>query len=260
MGRLSPTGVIDVAGGPVEVADLPGDPDLAPLVLLHEGLGSIGLWRDLPADLAAATGRRTIAYSRHGYGGSAPAALPRTPAFMHHEAIAVLPQVLDRLDAVDPVLVGHSDGASIALIHAGTGSGTPSGLVLLAPHVVVEEHGLVGIRAVRETYLAGDLPQRMARHHADADATFWGWNDIWLAEDFRSWDIRPECAGVTCPVLLVQGTADEYGTMAHLDEIAARVQGGVRRLELPDVGHSPHLDRPAEVVAAVSRFLADPPR
>lgn len=260
MARLSPTGAIEVAGGPVEVADLPGDPELAPLVLLHEGLGSIGLWRDLPGDLAAATSRRTIAYSRHGYGGSAPAALPRTPAFMHHEAMAVLPGLLDRLAVADPVLVGHSDGASIALIHAGTGAGTPSGLVLLAPHVVVEEHGLVGIRAVRESYRTSDLPERMARHHTDADATFWGWNDIWLAEEFRSWDIRPECAGVTCPVLLVQGTADAYGTMTQLDEIAAGVRGPVRRLELPDVGHSPHLERPAEVVAAISRFLTDPPR
>ena len=249
---------VELSGGPVEVLDLPATPDaadLAPLVLLHEGLGSVALWRSFPHDLHAATGRRTVVWSRHGYGRSAPAETPRPVTYMHHEARGPLPELLDALGLVDPVLVGHSDGASIALVHAGSGAGTPNALVLLAPHVIVEDVSIEGIEEAREVYRSTDMGQRMARYHADPDTTFWGWNDVWLSEDFRSWDLREHLPGVTCPVLLVQGVDDQYGTLHQLDLVEEGVGGPTTRLELEDCRHSPHLDQPEATTAAVVAFL-----
>src|ERR1700757_4126562 len=171
-------------GGHIEVAEIAGDSASRPLVLLHEGLGSIGLWREFPEALAAATARRVMTYSRFGHGQSDPASAPRTASFFHEEALEVLPLLLDRLGAPEPILVGHSDGGSIALIHAA--HHTVSGLVLLAPHVLVEDVTVQSIRDTREEYLHGDLRERMVRRHADPDTAFWGWGDVWLDPEFGS--------------------------------------------------------------------------
>ena len=246
--------VVSLETGPVEVLTWPGSPSLDPLVLLHEGLGSAGLWRSFPSALASATGRTIVAWSRHGYGRSAPATLPRQAGYMHDEALAVLPSFLSAIGVPLPVLVGHSDGASIALLYAG--AFPVSGVVAIAPHVIVEDVSIAGIQAARSRYLSSDLPERMARHHTDADATFWGWNDIWLSPDFRDWDIRPDIAGLSCPVLAVQAADDEYGTLAQLDLLAASVSVPVERLVHESGGHSPHLTQPDAVVEAISSFLA----
>lgn len=252
-----------VGRGEIEVLDLPprdGSEGLAPLVLLHEGLGSLRLWRDFPRSLHAATGRRTVVFSRHGYGQSAVVPEPRQVTYMHDEAREVLPTLLDELDVDRPVLVGHSDGGSIALIHAGTPACPPvTGLVLLAPHVVVEDESVAGIEAAREAFLTTDLVDRMARHHRDPAATFWGWNDIWLSDAFRSWDITDVLPGVRCPLLAVQGVDDQYGTLRQLDLIEAGVGSSVKRVHLDDCGHAPHLEQPDATRDAVVEFLATLP-
>ncbi|WP_370324239.1 alpha/beta fold hydrolase [Euzebya sp.] len=254
-------GTLDVGLGPIEYVEIgpaTGEGEgQAPLVFLHEGLGSVELWRSFPTDVVAATGRRALVFSRHGYGASAVVREPRGVDYMHREGIDVLPAVLDALGYDDPVLVGHSDGASIALIAAGSGAVEPAGLVLLAPHVIVEDRSIEGIERAKQVYETTDMGTRMGRYHADADATFWGWNDIWLDPAFRAWDIRDVLAGVRCPTLCVQGVDDEYGTMRQLDEIADRVRGPVTRIELEDCGHAPHLDRPEATREAVTRFVAD---
>jgi pimeloyl-ACP methyl ester carboxylesterase len=243
-----------VDGLRIEAVELAGDPDRRPLVLLHEGLGSVGLWRDFPAALQAATGRRVLAFSRHGHGRSEPPRRPRTPAFFHEEALDVLPALLPRLDAGAPILVGHSDGASIALIHAAYHQVT--GLALIAPHVVVEDVTIEAIRATRERYDRGGLRERMARHHDDPDAAFRGWCDVWLDPAFRAWSIESEAQGVTAPVLLVQGSADPYGTVDQIDRIQARVRGRAERLVVEGAGHSPHLEQPEAVLRAIAAFSA----
>lgn len=232
--------------------ELPGDPDLRPLVLLHEGLGSVSAWRDFPETLQQATSRRVIAYSRFGHGSSDPPPAPRTPAFFHEEAYDVLPQVLSQLDLEEPILVGHSDGASIALVYAG--ARPVRGLVLLAPHVVVEDVTLDAIRETRDRFETGDLRERLSRHHDDPDLAFSGWCDVWLDPAFRSWTLQPDAERVDCPVLLIQGADDPYGTLDQLDRIETRVQGSVFRKVVPG-GHSLHRDVPDEVLREVVRFL-----
>ncbi|HEY7074539.1 MAG TPA: alpha/beta hydrolase [Solirubrobacteraceae bacterium] len=243
----------------LEYAEIAGDPARPALVFLHEGLGSVGLWRDFPARVAAATGRRALIYSRLGHGASGPLEKPRTPRFMHEEALETLPALLDRFDLRDPLLVGHSDGASIALIHAGAAGRPVSGLALLAPHVFVEDASVAGIEAARRAFAETDLPARMARHHRDAEATFRAWNDAWLDPGFRAWNIEDVLGGITCPVLVVQGTGDQYGTLAQVDAIERGVRGPFRRLVL-DVGHAPHLEAPEETLAAIVDFAGALPQ
>lgn len=249
--------IIHLGRGAIEYEELDGDLELAPLVFLHEGLGSLGLWRDFPRVVAAATGRRSLAFSRHGYGRSVVVTEPRAIDYMHREAMEVLPDLLHRLGYERPVLIGHSDGASIALIHAGTGSGNPVGLVLLAPHAIVEDRSIEGIEAARVAYLTSDLAERMRRHHLDAASTFWGWNDVWLSPEFRQWDITNVLPGISCPVLLIQGTDDPYGTLAQLDLIEQGVKGRTRRLVLPECGHSPQRDQPGATLTGIVDFLAE---
>jgi len=221
------------------------------LVLLHEGLGSVGLWRGLPDKLHALTGARVLAFSRYGHGRSDPPPLPRTPAFMHEEALEVLPGVLRAAGIERPLLVGHSDGASIALIHA---SEHPvSGLVLMAPHVFVEDICVEAISATREAFERDGLRERMARHHADPDVTFSGWCDVWLDPEFRSWNLEWLLPKIDAPALLIQGRDDEYGTLAQVDAVERGLAGPVARLVLPG-GHSPHLDHPEDVPAAIAAF------
>ena len=241
-----------LGGGALELLDIAGTPDQPALVLLHEGLGSVGLWRGFPEALAQATGRRTVAFSRHGHGQSEAPAKPRTPTFMHEEALELLPQLLAELAIRKPVLVGHSDGASIALIHAAQHPVT--GVVAIAPHVFVEEICLTEIRKAREAYEDGDLRERLARHHRDPDAAFFGWNDVWLDPAFPEWDITAELERITCPLLLIQGERDQYGTMAQLDAIEQRARGPVRRVHL-DCQHSPPIELPDQTAAAIAEFV-----
>jgi pimeloyl-ACP methyl ester carboxylesterase len=240
---------VEVAGGTLELLDLPG---AAPaLVLLHEGLGSVELWRGFGDDLHRLTGLRTVAFSRFGHGRSDPPPRPRTPGFMHEEARAVLPQVLAALGIRAPILVGHSDGASIALIFAAEHDATA--LVLLAPHVFVEDMSLSAIAGVRDTFET-HLRDRMAKYHDDPEVTFRGWCDVWLDPEFRCWDLEPLLPSVTAPTLLIQGRDDEYATLAHVESIAAHVAGPAEVLVV-DGGHSPHLEQREQVLAAVAAFV-----
>jgi pimeloyl-ACP methyl ester carboxylesterase len=244
---------VTVLGRSIEAVELDGDAQRRPVVLLHEGLGSAALWRGFPNALQAATGRRVIAFSRFGHGRSSPPPRPRTPRFFHEEALDVLPAVLDQLAATEPLLVGHSDGGSIALIHAG--HHPVAGVALLAPHVVVEDVTVEAIRGTRDTYVEGDLRERMARHHNDPDAAFWGWCDVWLDPAFRSWTLESDAERVHAPLLLIQGSDDPYGTLDQLDRIQARVRGPVQRLVVHG-GHSPHLEHGEQVVEAIAAFAA----
>jgi pimeloyl-ACP methyl ester carboxylesterase len=244
--------VLDFPGGELEVLDLPGDQGGNPLVLMHGGLGSTGLWGRFPHALNATTRRRTVAFSRHGHGRSARPPKPRTPAFMHAEAREVVPEVLSRLGLEDPILVGHSDGASIALIYAADRA--LPGLVAIAPHVFVEQVCVDEIARVREEYEHGGMRGKMAPHHRDVDAAFYGWCDVWLDPEFRSWDIREQVASAGAPMLLIQGTEDQYGTLAQLDEIERVAPGGVERVHLA-CRHAPFFQRPEETVEAIARFV-----
>lgn len=250
--------LVAVPGGRVEYLDVPGaaaraDPTLPPLLFLHEGLGSVRLWRGWPEAVAAASGRRAVAYSRLGHGFSDLPRAPRTVAFMHEEAARVVPALCSALGLVDPLLVGHSDGASIALVHAATHR--VSGVVVLAPHVCAEPESLVAVTAARDAFTDGGLADRMARHHRDVGVTFHNWNDVWLSAPFRAWDLRPLLPGITAPVLAVQGTADPYGTVLHVEAIRDGAAGPVELLML-DAGHAPHLEAPGPVTDAVVSFLA----
>jgi pimeloyl-ACP methyl ester carboxylesterase len=231
-----------------------GHRERPPIVMLHEGLGSVSLWRDFPKRLAKATQRRVLVYSRYGYGRSDPLTEPRRVDFMHPEALLALPELLDALDIRDPVLFGHSDGASIALIHAARAHRPISALIALAPHVFVEAYGLASIRESRRAYLEDDLRERLARRHADVESAFWGWNDIWLHPDFVSWNIEALLPDIDCPVLGIQGLDDQYGTMEQLDRIERGIRN-FRRLELAECRHSPHRDQPEAVLAATAKFL-----
>ncbi len=224
-------------------------------MFLHEGLGSAELWRDFPRRVALALGGlATFVYSRRGYGHAPPAELPRPVTYMHDEA-DVLTDLLAREGIDRPVLVGHSDGASIALIAAGRGLPVHS-LVLIAPHVFVEDRTISAIEAAKVAYDTGTLRERLARHHDHVDVAFRGWNDVWLSPEFRSWDITGLLPPIVCPVLLIQSADDPYGTMAQLDAIEARVSGPVRRHIVPGATHLPHVDAAESVLAAITEFIA----
>jgi pimeloyl-ACP methyl ester carboxylesterase len=229
------------------------------LVFLHEGLGSVSLWRDFPARAAQATGCGALAYSRAGYGRSDPGPGPWGVDFMHREA-EVLPEVLDAAGVGDAVLVGHSDGASIALIHAGSApSPRLRALALLAPHVFVEDVTVASIARLAEACRTTDLPARFARHHgANTAALLDAWTGIWLAPEFRAWNIEEHLPRIEVPVLVVQGEADEYGTARQVEAVRRGVSGPVRALLLPGAGHSPHRDAPEAVLAALAAFVAEP--
>jgi pimeloyl-ACP methyl ester carboxylesterase len=246
---------VTVQGRKLEVQRIAGTGADAPtLVFLHEGLGSVSMWRDFPQQVAAATGCPVVVYSRYGYGNSEAFGEPRRVDYMHEEALEVLPELLDRLGIVEPVLVGHSDGGSIALIYAGAHDRV-KGLVVMAPHVFVEDIGVASIAGAKTVFETTDLPQKLGRHHADAVKTFWGWNNIWMHPDFRRWNIEEYLPRIDCPVLAIQGFDDEYGTMAQLDAIAKQAGGMVELLRLTDCRHSPHRDQPAVVIEAMSRFI-----
>jgi pimeloyl-ACP methyl ester carboxylesterase len=239
----------------LEVERIAGDATRPTLVFLHEGLGSVSMWREFPAWAAAATDCPAVVYSRYGYGGSDVLEGPFGVDYMHREALETLPELLARLGIGRPILVGHSDGASIALIHAGARDGL-TGLVALAPHVFVEDISVKSIAEAKVAFETTDLPEKLARHHADVRKSFYGWNDIWLHPDFRRWNIEAFLPGIRCPVLAIQGAEDEYGTMAQVEAIARQVGGACEIVRVEGCGHSPHRDRPGETLAAISRFVA----
>lgn len=244
---------LDLGDVELEYRTIPGDPHRPWLVYLHEGLGSVELWRDFPAGIARDTGHPALVYSREGHGWSTPIAGPRGTHFMHHEALEVLPSLLGRLSIEEPVLIGHSDGASIALIHAA--HHPVAGIVALAPHVFVEAESLLGIAAAERAFAETDLPERMAGYHHDPAGTFHAWHGTWMSPGFRDWNIEGVLSDIDCPLLLVQGEDDQYGTEAQLTAIEGAVAGPVERLWLDECGHSPHLDRPEAVHQAVVTFL-----
>ncbi len=230
----------------------------AVLVFLHEGLGSIGQWRDFPAKLAAATGCHALVYDRYGHGRSDVLAEPRRAVrFMHDEGLVSLPALLDRLAVRNPILVGHSDGASIALIHAGAGHAV-RGVVAMAPHVFIEDRCLSAIEEAAQRFESTDLAARLARRHRDARRTFYGWADVWLDPEFRRWDIRADyLGGVRCPVLAIQGYDDAYGTMAQLEELRRCAWGPCTLVRLRDCSHHPFREQPGKVLLGVSAFIRE---
>ena len=267
---------IDVSGVDIELTRLAGPSDRAPLVFLHEGLGSVSMWRQRgrlwPAELCAATGRAGLMYSRRGYGQSDPVADVRGPSrrsgawhigrhgpdYMHLEAREVLPLLLDQLGISKPVLVGHSDGATIALLHASTHP--VAACVAIAPHVFVEAMAVSAIDKAKQLFEAAPdakdgLRQRLARHHRNVDNAFWQWNDVWLSDAFQAFDIRSEMRSISAPLLLVQGTDDEYGTLEQLAAIRRAVPHAIS-VELASCGHSPHRDQPDRLLADVREFLS----
>ena len=233
-------------------------PASAPLlVFLHEGLGSVAMWRDFPARLCEAAGVRGLVYSRPGYGRSTPRPTDEhwSPDFMHVQAREVLPALLHAVGVREPPwLFGHSDGGTIALLHAAAFPDAVQGVVVLAPHIFVEEISVTSIRQAREAYLGTGLRQRLARYHDDPDSAFFGWNDVWLDAAFRSWNIEEELGTIRCPLLAIQGLEDEYGTLEQVRGIARRVPQA-QLLELAACGHSPHRDQPEAVIGAVSRCM-----
>jgi len=246
---------VEAHGHQLEYVDIAGDsPDL---LFLHEGLGSVSLWRDFPQRLAARTGRRAIVYSRAGFGRSSPRRTPYTVEFMHEEALHVIPALRDRLRLRSTILVGHSTGASMALIHAGLEpeANGVAGVVAIAPFAFVEDSNLQAIRAARERY--GKLRERLARHHDDVDAVFHGWNDLWLDASFRGWSIDEDLGRIRCPILAILGDKDEYCTPAQLERLAALASHArqVEIVRLPESGHSPQRDDPDVTIEHIARFI-----
>ncbi len=251
----APDGRFNLEDGEIEYRLIEGDRTLPMLVFLHEGLGAAALWRDFPDRVAAATGAGALVYSRLGYGGSS---LPAGGAFpldyMHIEAERRLPAILSALDIERPLLVGHSDGGSIALIHAGAFPEAVAGLVLMAPHVFVEECSVHAIAEARRAFDEGGLDRRLARWHRDAAGTFDAWNLAWLDPRFRDWNIEGYLPGVTAPLLAFQGEADPYGTREQTDRIAAQVSGPADIVLLPDCGHTPWREAADVVLPAITAF------
>jgi pimeloyl-ACP methyl ester carboxylesterase len=235
------------------------------VVLLHEGLGSVALWRDFPARLAAQLDEPVLAYSRAGYGQSPLPAAPRDADFMHHEAQVVLPALLQAFGIAKPILIGHSDGASIALIHAGAAraasrpdAGRPAGVAVLAPHLFVEPVTVQEIAKVRDAFEASGLGPRLARYHRDPAATFHSWANAWLSDAFRQWNIETEVAAIDCPLLAIQGEEDQYGTPLQIERLV-QLSPQAKALMLPGCRHSPHAEQPAVVLAALTGFVAGLP-
>ncbi len=249
---------IGASGRRLECCAWGGSPAEKPtVVLLHEGLGSVGLWRSFPEKLSERTGYCVFAYSRGGYGQSNRVPLPRPLDYMTREAVEVLPQVLDAIGFKRGILCGHSDGASIAAIYAGSVKDfRVRGLCLISPHFFTEPEGLASIAEAKLLYETGDLRQRLAKYHADVDNAFWGWNGAWLDPGFKRWNIEDSIPYMRVPVLAVQGRQDQYGTLAQIDALADGAYAPVDTAILDDCKHSPHIEQPEHTLDAVSDFLA----
>ena len=245
---------LEVQGRGVEHARIPGrEPTL---VFLHEGLGSTKQWRSFPQEIAAATGHGAFVYSRLGYGASDPVPLPRPLTYMQDEAKDFLPAVLDAAGLASVILVGHSDGASIALVHAALDGGRRvRALVLEAPHVFVEDLSVASIAKAREAYEEGDLRERLAKYHDHVDVAFWGWNRAWLDPAFRAWNLESYLPEIRVPILVLQGEDDPYGTRAQVDAIARQAGGPVEVVMLPRCAHTPHREAHAATRDAIVCFV-----
>ncbi len=246
-----------VAGKKIEAAWHGPAPDQAPtLVLLHEGLGCVAMWRDFPAKLAQRTGYGVLAYSRPGYGKSDPVPLPRPLSYMHDDAFDVLPAVLDQAKIEKAILVGHSDGASIATIYAGGRQDfRVRGLVLVAPHFFCEDISVASITDAKQAYENTDLRARLARYHGDiVDVAFWGWNQAWLDPDFRHWNISEYLPTIRVPILIIQGSDDQYGTAAQIEVARTETYCPVEVLYLDNCRHSPQIDQPDATLDAIAEF------
>ncbi|MBR0869935.1 alpha/beta hydrolase [Bradyrhizobium tropiciagri] len=256
MQNLNSTGFLSIDGAELEYRMLGPTPDAAPtIVMLHEGLGCVGLWGDFPERLQAATGAGVFAYSRAGYGASSPAKLPRPLDYMHREALGVLPKVLDGIGFGRGLLVGHSDGGSIAAIYAGAHQDHRlHGLALIAPHFIVEDISVRSIADTKTAYETTSLKEKLARWHKDVDSTFYGWNDAWLDPKFRDWDISEYLAYIRVPVLIVQGANDQYGTMRQVEIAKDECYCPVDVTVVEGAGHSPHREAPAVTLEAVTDF------
>ncbi|MGY3583681.1 pimeloyl-ACP methyl ester carboxylesterase [Bradyrhizobium sp. USDA 4341] len=256
MTNLNPTGFLTIDGADLEYRMIGPSPETAPtLVMLHEGLGCVGLWGDFPDKLQAATGAGVFAYSRAGYGASSPAKLPRPVDYMHREALDVLPKLLDRIGFRRGLLVGHSDGASIAAIYAGAHQDHRlQGLALIAPHFVVEDISVKSIAEIKTAYETTNLKEKLARWHKDVDNTFRGWNDAWLDPAFRDWDISEYLAYIRVPLLIVQGADDQYGTMRQVEIAQDECYCPVDVAAIAGAGHSPHREAPSVTLEAVTEF------
>jgi len=248
------TELVEVSGRTLHVRHFGREHTGPPLVFLHEGLGSVDLWRDFPAELVDRTRLPGVAYSRYGNGWSASLAEARGPDYMHREAQVDLPRIVAAMGSGSPILIGHSDGASIAIIYAGSGHPV-GGLVLIAPHVFVEPETVASIESMSESFATSDMSEKMASYHRDPVATFHGWADIWLSPGFRDWNIESDIRGIRCPTLMVQGDADEYGTERQLDAIDDGLSAPADRLLVSGAGHSPHLSHPGPVADAVVDFI-----
>ncbi len=247
---------VTIAGKQLETLLIEAREESAPtIVMLHEGLGSIALWKDFPQRLAKCTGCGVLVYSRYGHGNSDRLLEKRPVSFMHHEAQVVLPGLLSAFGIARPILLGHSDGGSIALIYAGTFPKSPRALILEAPHVFVEDLGVESIAAATVSFQATDFREKLARYHAHVDETFWGWNDIWLDPAFRSWNIESFLDSIRCPILCIQGEQDEYGTPAQVQAVASRVPD-TEIVMLGDCRHSPHRDQREKTLDLIRDFVA----
>ena len=252
------SGFVEVNGVQLEFVWHGLPPAHAPtMVFLHEGLGSITQWRNFPSELCSRTGFGGLVYNRQGHGRSSPLVTGRSVGFMHDEACEVLPRILEVFEITQPILIGHSDGASIALIYAGSG-GEAASLILEAPHVFVEEVTTTRITSLRDAYRASDLRTKLARHHGEnTDMLFDTWTDVWLRPEFRTWNIEGYVEDVRCPTLVLQGRQDEYGTDRQVNAITSRLRGRWDSRLLDRCGHSPHIDQPAVVSDIVTQFLRD---
>lgn len=253
---LADQGFLDLDGMRLEYRMIGPRPDAAPtIVMLHEGLGCVGLWNTFPDKLQAATGAGVFVYSRAGYGQSSPVRLPRPLTFMHDEAKRVLPRLLDAIGFRRGLLLGHSDGASIATIYAGSAQDhRVRGLILIAPHFFTEDMGIAEIARAKEAYETTDLRTRLARWHVDVDNAFRGWNDAWLDPQFRAWDITTELAYIRVPILIVQGANDQYGTAKQIEVAERECYCPVEVAMMPDVAHSPHREAPDALLKITSEF------
>ena len=248
--------LIDIEGNNLEIDYRLTDPQRPTLVFLHEGLGCVRMWRDFPEAVAAATGCNLLVYSRLGYGASDPATLPRTVSYMHHEGLQVLPAVLTKLNVGKHILIGHSDGGSIALINGGgVPAGNLLGIISEAAHVFNEELSVRSIEAAKVAYQTTNLRQKLARFHAEVDNAFWGWNDIWLHPDFRQWNIEAYLPAINVPVLAIQGLDDQYGTLAQVEAIVTGVGDLAEKCLIADCKHAPHHQQPESTLAAMNTFI-----
>jgi pimeloyl-ACP methyl ester carboxylesterase len=254
---LPDEGFLDLSPMRLEYRMIGPRPDAAPtIVMLHEGLGCVGLWGAFPNELAAATGAGIFVYSRAGYGRSSPGKLPRSVSFMDEEALEVLPRVLTAIGFKRGILFGHSDGASIATIYAGSiQDHRVRGLVLMAPHFFTEEMGLVEIRRAGEAFVAGALREKLKRWHADVDCAFRSWIEPWLDPDFKKWDITDALGYIRVPILIVQGAEDQYGTLKQIEAAKEECFCPVEVAVLPGARHSPHRDAPEPTLSAVATFI-----